>query len=689
MTISITSSLPRTILLGFKDDSGVAQPLEEESLPIHLPLCTVFTEWGPDDDAILVGGNGFNSIFGSNSLDYSKPYATHQTAILNAVLPQGNLTFVRRLVPADADIARIRISLDIVADEQMQYQRNPDGSYKRDSSGNLVELGTTLTGVRGRWVYQTIDTINDVYQFGQASPAEGELVNSTGETSTLYPIGDFEVRFKGGRGNNIGFRISAPTLLSSNPVDADLIQQTGAYIYRFQAVERQDSLSTPQAVATMSGEQYVDFSLKSGVVDRNTAKQYFADDVLLQAYESTDPEEFQGYGRFGRVHFYYDNIKTIQDAIYANEKDHGLVEADVTPEQTINLFGAVNASGIPYYTFTLDGPADGGLLFTENTNHYAVGGADGTLGNAALDALVRNELATFGNGDVHYLDSAVYPFSCFYDSGFSMDTKKQMGNLLQRRDVWVVVSTQDATEPLNTASEESSTAVALRSYFRNTPESDYYGTATCRVVILGHAGELIGSLYKGILPFTVAFASKSAKYMGAANGYMVDGNEFDSAPGSVVSDFKNHNATYKAAEARNVDWKNGLVFAQNFDRRSIFWPGIQTIYDDNTSILNSFFNMVIACNLTRIGERAWRNFTGNSKLTNTQFIARVDRYINDQTTGKYDNRVDVTPKSYYTTDDSARGYSWHTDIQFAGQGMKTVQTLTVVASRRDTEAEAA
>jgi hypothetical protein len=683
--ISIASSLPRTILRGFKDESGAPQTFEEEALPIHLPLIPLITQWGPSDDAILTGGKGFAAIFGYDSLDYSKPYATHQTAIANAVMAEGNLCFIRRLVSPDAKAARVQIGLDIVVHNVPDYERNLDGSFKRNAGGNLIPTGATVPGYRGRWISKPVVSLAGVDQFGIAGASEGSLVGELGELSTFYPFLDVEARFVGSRGTDLGFRLAAPSLTSATPVNADLVQEAGAYVYRFYSVSRADSRSTASIKSTAQGEQFIDFTLKEGVIDKSTELAYFADDVLLEGFESSDPEQFAGYGSFSKLHFYYDNIQILNELIYAKESGFGLVDAAITPEQTINLLTAQSVNGVPYHSFMLEGAVAGGLLFTENTNHWCLEGTDGTIGNAAYDQLVREELTAFADGPIPYLDSAMYPFSCFYDSGFSMETKKTMNNLMQRADVWIVASTQDALEPLNTNSEESSIASALRAYFRSVPESEFFGTGACRVIVMGNAGKLIGSSYKGNLPFTISFAQKCAAYMGAAEGFMKDDKSFDSSPGNIVRAYKNHNALSKPALARNKDWENGLVFAQNFDRNSVFWPGLQTIYADNTSILNSFFNMVICCNLTRIGERAWRNFTGNSKLSNSQFLARVDKYINDQSNGRYDNRGSVTPRSYYTAGDALRGFSWHTDITFAGQGIKTVETLTIITKRRDEE----
>lgn len=705
-SVSLTSSLPRAILRGIKDNSGRAMPLEEESLPIHLPWFPILAEWGPEDDAVLVGGNGFAATYGSKSFEERSKFFTHQSMIAKTVISNANMSFIRRLVPADASFARLRLALDVVETTVPVYQRNVDETYRYDNAGMLQETGETINGIKARWVLIPIDgnasaggagtgggsslNLNGFAQsdadtgFGQATPGDGFLVGEDGRPSTLYPIMDIEARFPGAKGNNIGIRIAAPTLRSTQAQDADLVEQMGAFIYRMWVVQRDDVLSTPRIVSNMFGEQFTPFCFRENTVDRATEKEYFIDDVLLSSYESNNPEEFTGYGPLKRVKVYHDNVDDVLQLIYGYEKTHGTVSSLVDePHHAVNLFGAQSATGVPYYSFQLMGPNNGGLLFTETSNHWCINGSDGTITPAVYDQLVREELNSFGEGMVPYMDSAKYPFSCMYDSGFTIDTKKAMAKFLQRRDAWIVVATQDAARPLNSPSEESSMAVALRAHFRAFPESEHFGTRTVRVLIVGHAGQVIGSKIKSPIPFTLSLADKSSKYMGAGNGYMNSQYEFDTAPGNIVSNFIGHNATFKPEIARNRDWNNGLIFAQNFDRKSIFWPGLQTIYDDPTSILNSYFNMVIACNLTRIGERAWRRFVGDSKRPNEVFIGRIDEYITEQTNGRYDGRVDVIPRSYYTAADEIRGYSWHTDITFRGQGIKTVETLTIISERRE------
>jgi hypothetical protein len=198
-----------------------------------------------------------------------------------------------------------------------------------------------------------------------------------------------------------------------------------------------------------------------------------------------------------------------------------------------------------------------------------------------------------------------------------------------------------------------------------------------------HAGTYLNSDYDGILPFTIDWGVKLAVYMGGASGKMLDGYAPDSEGYRIVTTFIEHNAKFRNVIPRNKDWQTGITSAQPWDHNgSVFIPGVQTVYHDNTSVLQSFFPMAICCHLNRIGELAWRMYTGDSKLTALQYANRVDRFIEAQIKDCYDQRADITPRSYYTAADTRRGYSWHTDIEGLFDGMKTVQTLTIIAGRR-------
>ena len=170
--------------------------------------------------------------------------------------------------------------------------------------------------------------------------------------------------------------------------------------------------------------------------------------------------------------------------------------------------------------------------------------------------------------------------------------------------------------------------------------------------------------------------------MGAGSGIWNADAAFDMPPNNQIQSFKRHNVTFKNGLVEQADWDNGMVFAKSYDMSSIYWPGIQTVYDDDTSILNSFFNMAVAIDLEKVSQRAYRDLTGISgKMTEGQFIMRSNDLIMERVEGKYDGRVTIRPDTYFTSRDRQRGYSWKTDIHMYGENMRTVGTYTVVAHR--------
>lgn len=691
-SVSMASSLPRTEVLGFKDVSGQGQPLEIVDLPIFLPWSPLFTAWGPSDAANVVSGNGFSTIYGAETFSAGSSFLSHQAAMLQKVLQTGALALVRRMKPAGAKVATLRVWIDLVPEILKEYERNPDGTFKR-TDGQLVEVDSDgIAGYRYRFI------IDEPGEAGmrQGSPQTGGLTNELGETSTMYPLLDIDARFFGSKGSNFGIRLSAPNTNSTTPANAELVEDQNAFLYRLAILERVNANSTGSVLMNLNGNPFVEFALKQNVVDAKSNINYGHDKRILSAFEDNDPEVFSGYGPLKSFHVYSAHLKTVLEMFYAAEKDYGLLPSDgVDPDDAaavsaeaakyanlVNLFGCADINGVPYYSMQLEGPSSGGVLFGDSATHWLIGGSDGEVTPEAYDLAVADELNTFGEGEIAYSDRASYPMSAFIDTGFTMDTKLLMGNIMAvRPDAWVLASTQDVMEDLNTLEEDSNIGASLRNALALVPESEFYNTGACRAVVMKHAGRYLDSEYNGILPFTVDFAVKVAAYMGSSR--MVNGYAPDNGYYRVVSRFVEHNAKFRFIKPRNTDWQAGISSAEPFDHRGqVFFPGIQTVYHDNTSVLNSFFPMAICCHLNRLGELAWRMYTGDSRRTSSEYTTLVDRFLEDQIKDRYDGRADITPRSYYTPADTQRGYSWHTDIEGLFDGMKTVGVLTVVAGRR-------
>lgn len=665
------NTAPRINMQGFQDKSAVTPPIVPEEMPVFLPLVFGFAEKG-DTDAKIVSGTALKQLYGQKTLDMRGPFATHASPLMEALLANQSIMF-KRLRPANAATATLRLSIDIVQKELPVYDRNPDGSYVTDENGDPVESGTTITGHQAKWV------LNEVTDgIGMGSQGTGSMTENTTD-STVYPIMDLELLSFGAWGSNFGLRIVSPTSQGTDPADVELAMEQKTFIHRAQLVQRADKFSSPNVVNTVSGAPYIDFALKEGAINTNVNAELSFDEVFINAYRDLEAETPKP-GPFKSAYIYRDNLDSVLDMVFAEEQAEANLQSD--EKYLIDLFSGRDLSGAPYSTYVVLDSMDGGTDFGETTTHYFKGGKDGDMGNTAYNEAVANELSNFGQLDVPFADMAKYPFSIMIDTGFDIDTKLLMSNVLGlRKDVSVVAVTQDVMKPRLSTSEESSMAVALRSSLRSVPESTLYGTATCRALVVGHAGKMVGSPYSKDVPAVIDLATKFSKYMGAGNGVFKGPYAPDVSPNNQVTFVRDINNTYKPMSVRNKDWSNGLIHAENYDTSSQFWPALQTIFDDPSSVLNNAINMFIAVELNKVCFRVWRDLVGNAKLSKDQFIQRSNELIVERTSNRFDGRVVVVPDTYFTEIDDANGYSWTCNIDMYGNTMKTVQSSTIITHR--------
>ncbi len=705
MSQTIINAAPRPVLRGIKDSSGRAPVNEPDLIPTHLPHVYVFAERGPTLPQ-LVSGDSMIRMYGKPTFDYRKKYATHQTVMANMVNAEANRMMVQRLVPAGANpAATMRLSVDVSCGEDIEvFSRNPDGSFLIDADGAKVPTGDIIQGCKIRWlVGPTIAPADDgrllesgdprlnesgisrilETSVGQGAASVGFMTNPTGIQSTIYPIMDLEASSFGDWGNRLGVKLSAPTINSTFPADAETIEEQKAYLFRIQLTERNETNSSSKVLETLFGEQFVDFTFKRGVINPRTETELHIDRAVVPAYgqdgSAGQPEIIPA---INKIHVYESNLDQVLTNIQLKEAPFGIISDKEEDKHLVNIFGAHDHNGIPYESIRVMGPADDGILLGESSTHYLQGGYDGVMSFDNYDKAVQHQLLNYGDLEAKLMDSAFYPQSVIYDTGFTLATKKAMFVPMGRRkDLYVVVTPQDASQPQNTPSEETSIAVALRTAARMYPESVVYGTSTCRAIVMGHSGELLQSTYTGLLPITVEFAQKCAAYMGAGTGFWKNSKKFDSPPNNQVKLFKNVNAEWLSSNARSKQWDAGLVWVQNYDRRSLFFPAVQTVYDDDSSVLNSAANMMIVVELEKIAERVWRDLTGISYLTPGQFIERSDNLIDAEARGKFDGRAIIVPETHYTQVDDQRGYSWSCNIHMYAPNMKTVGSFTIVAHR--------
>ena len=203
-----------------------------------------------------------------------------------------------------------------------------------------------------------------------------------------------------------------------------------------------------------------------------------------------------------------------------------------------------------------------------------------------------------------------------------------------------------------------------------------------RGMIIGRSGVLRNSQFLKRLPMTAEVAIKSARYMGAGNGRWKTGSHFDGAPGSIVDYLSDVSITFTPATTRNKDWDVGLNWVQSYDRRSLFFPALKTVYNNDTSVLNSYFTAMAIGQLNKVSHAAWREFTGVSHLSNAELCRKVNSFVSAKVQDAFDGRFVIIPKAFISDMDELRGFSWTLPISIYADNMKTVMTTSVQAYRK-------
>lgn len=697
MTATIVNAAPMTQMLGTQDLSTRALVPEAEVLPQHLPKVYIYSKKGPTTPQLVAGGSR-SQMYGEDSFDLRMPWTTHATVLSNLLNAQGNAQIIQRIKPTDSGpAASIRLYLDVLQTAIQTYERNFDGTLKLDIDGRAIAVGDPINGYKVKWVTKNVpaparnvDNQGNVFydqdNFGEEQVMPGDQVGGGGQ-SLRYPIMDIRVSDFGAYGNDIGLRIWAPTSSSTMPIDTRILDNEKVYPFRMACVSRTNSLSTARLTAAASGDQFVNVCFKPNVIDRNTDSEMYVGDIFLNAYQDIlNPNQPPKFGPFGELHLYDVNVDELVRMFYVAEQPYFDSFSDFKSEpgeaHRFNFLTGTSSSGVAYQSYQIVTNTVDGFRFSDSSTIFAKGGDDGTMNEILFAESVTQEVLEYANPDSPLQDTARYPESIFYDSGFPLTTKYALCSFIaQRKDTSVVLSTHDVLGLPLTASQESSLAIALRTRLQMYPESEFYGTPTMRGMIVGRCGTLLNSQYRKKLPLTLEIATKAAIYMGAGNGKWRSGSNFDQAPANEVTMFTDVNVSFTPATVRNKDWDNGLVWVESYSRRSLYFPALKTVYDNDTSVLNSFFTMMACVELEKIGMRAHRRFSGVSSLSNGQLIQRVNDFVDENTIGRFDGRFVIVPDAYFTAADIARGYSFGLRIKIYAAGMKTVLSLTIQSYR--------
>lgn len=690
--VDIVNAAPMVIDRGTRDLSIRTVPQQPLDLPQHLPLIYGFFEKGPvgryylDHDSVSL-----TQIYGDQSFDVNLKYYTHQTPFINAAASAGNNLVIHRLVAPDAkDVANIALYLDVLETQVPLYVKAEDGSIDLDANGDPVPVldgsgdPMTVTGYKVAWVAdKTVAPVGE-YQRGLLSRRNG-IQTEGGLQSEQYPMFEFSAADTGEAGNRLAVKVYPALLSDIAPFPDTLLNEGKAYPYYFGMSKLMDEVTgLTNPILNSFGSQQVAFISKGKGIDPSSGAVIDLPKVTKDMYTDIPVSLSTGLGNA----FVYDgNVGTLLQKFYDSEKnladDHrdSVINNTENNIHAINMISFVSSNGSPYQSLKLT-DVQGSVRLTRNTNLFLSGSSDGTITEDLLDTLVQADLDNYNNSLHEYNDIVMHPESIIYDSGFAISTKKMFPKFIARRkDTFVVLSSYSHKAPAIALDQQYSVALALKSMLELYPESGTFGTPVMRGMVVGGSGELMNSLYTKRVPLTYEIIHKAARYMGAKNGAWTNGYAFDRAPNSIVTQIKNIDVTWVPTSTRNTLWSVGLNFVLNYKVRSQFFPALQTVYENDTSVLNSFFTAVAISYLNKVSHAAWREFSGSMSLTNAQLEERVNEFVLAQVKDRFDGNFVIIPDCTVTALDDLRGFSWTLPVKIYANNMKTVMQAEVHAYR--------
>lgn len=504
-----TTSTPGGKSYGTQDNSRRPIPADPITASMTTGLVGILAERGRGD--VTLTTTSANILYGNKTFDKDSAFYHHSTEFLSGMAGLGIPMFVKRFIPEGATKAMLRVSLELIATDLPNYERNSDGTIKQ-TVDPITGIATAVTNgtVQGTRAIihvgvsqfapenRNFAAANIMDDFRDGSVAVngkflGEITRGDGSKehpkSRLYPIMDLEVDSEGEYGNNIGLVLEVPTLKQVNPANISNVIKNKAFPVRVSVVEREDRYTTPQVVPSLKSELQLDVFMKSRAVDHISGKNIsFARKLIENFNRKMTATETPIWGPFGNIHVYEKNLNEIQqmlcegyaytdtdgnDVVIAGEGsydddafDYGRT-VDHALSQPLNfglfnIFTGRDVNDVPYFSFDVrDSLMFGGVAVNSESVVYADGGEDGlwsfadgspaTLVNLKLlDDAMRNFLNTFGRGKDQLKDILRYPITQVVDTGWSLDTKLAHSNILAARpDIHMEIGTQAVAEKGN------------------------------------------------------------------------------------------------------------------------------------------------------------------------------------------------------------------------------------------------
>lgn len=588
------------------------------------------------------------------------------------------------------------------------------------SETNIDSTDSGLTDYANKTVY-TYDSLTEMYEptpgvsvrkkytvdgEGTRSGPEEQTLLTTEEAtarSLIYPIFEAKASEVGEWYNQVGFSIESVT---GSSVNGTIVKELLSYPYRLYIYNKATPKSSPTVFENLNGDTYTDFVFKKDATNPITQGNFsFEYATEFTFYNEVNSQQAIVYKDMEPIYFYRDNFDSILKNIMDLEKEYVSYEIkefadgaeattmmwyNFTTDNKVDLveeYGLINpftcktSTGVNYYTVMYDyeKPSEDLVGYSEinlssKTPIFLQGGSDGNLTVEKYEEFVRKDIAEYADENSSYMDQAVNPETFLWDNGFSLDTKKELSKFLAvRKDTVYVSCTVFETEKnkITSISDQLTIGGTLVNIMRMYLESETFGTQTIRgSVIAGTGRELSKSDRVSLIE---DLAVKTVKLMGGT-GEKWDATElFDTQPKNEVTELIDIEPKEIKKNLQTNLYESRVNYALPNQKKGFFYPALTSVYTKDTSVANSFINMLALPFCDRVAYYTWMAHTGDIKRTEEQFKTSVTNYANNLLSNAFANILTAVAECIITEDDKIRGYSWQLKVSLYGNVMKTKQ----------------
>lgn len=680
MTFIPRNGAPLNNKQGWQDNSVPELVRTPTGDAIHKPLIFTFAARGVDNEAFPLTGDNALSLLGRNVFDLRGPYATFNTPYQAMFNANANECMYQRLIPEDAKTASVRVFADVLETKVPSYERDGNGIVQYDNSGK-PKIKEQVDGLV--IVFRSVVIDETTPAIGAGVVIDGTMTGEGGTKSKLYPLFDIAGPYAGADVNGFGFKLIPLSEKSSPALTSSYQNEVGGRVYTLQWFETLAGVTSPVVWKTLTGMSSINFSFKPDAYYQPMRTQLDFEVVVADAYRQTMPDvgELPDYGPFEQFYLYRENLETVL----------GLAQAAIVTDAPadpymVDIFGGYDLLGQPYDGLQVNPATETGkVVFSASNIHYLQGGSDGTMNNDVYDELVRREMLLFPDGGkVRYDNELKYSLGCFWDSGFSFDTKAALVNFIGRsRNTFLTLATHVYNQGRNDEQTEESAKIALIELITAVPESAYYGTPAARGMVTGQSAFIKNSSYKKPVPMNYSLANFFSKYLGAAEGRAKPAYRFSRGELTIIEDLTDLSMPWKGNEVYASDWDVSLITARSYDYYRLFIPAIQSIYSEDRSVLNNALFNFLMTYVYRVSDRVWADMSGEASMTDDERAKMIENKIIERLEGRLDNVAVVTPKAYFTADDKSNGYSVTLDLIAEGGVLLTQFNTTIKVYRRE------